>query len=117
MRLSPDCCLQAVCNQGSCVASMRRQVADAHPSDQLRGDPFRIDHHFIRGHLQMEVPLVDAAERPEVRAERRPCSFAGVAVDLASAIPIIIPCPLVHTVADGGMGRMAAPVALPFVRV
>jgi hypothetical protein len=65
----------------------------------------------------MEVLLVNTAARPEVRAERRAYSFAGVAVDLALAIPIIIPCPLVHAVADGGVGRMAAPVALPFVRV
>jgi hypothetical protein len=60
---------------------------------------------------------VDASECTEVRAERRSCSFARVAVDLASAIPIIISCPLAHAVADGGVGRMAAPVALPFVRV
>jgi hypothetical protein len=38
-------------------------------------------------------------------------------VDLALAIPIIIPCPYVHAVTDSGMGCMAAPVALPFVRV
>jgi hypothetical protein len=60
---------------------------------------------------------VNTAESTEVRAERRACSFAGVAVDLALAIPIIIPCPLVHAVANGGVGRMAASVALPFVRV
>jgi hypothetical protein len=53
----------------------------------------------------------------QVGAERRPCSFAGVAVDLGAAIPIIILCPLVHTVADGGMHRMAATIALPFVCV
>lgn len=65
----------------------------------------------------MEVPLVDASERSEVRAERRTGSFARVAVDLTAAIPVIISCPFVHAVADGGVGRMAAPVALPFVRV
>jgi hypothetical protein len=96
---------------------MHGRVPDAHPLDQLRRDAFRIDHGLIRGHIKMEVLLVNAAERTEVRAERRACSFAGVAVDLAAAIPIIIPCPLVHAVADGSMGRMAAPVALPFVRV
>ena len=46
-----------------------------------------------------------------------PGSFTGVAVRLASAIPVIVPCPRVHAVADGGVGRMAPPVALPFVRV
>jgi hypothetical protein len=60
---------------------------------------------------------VDASERTEVRAERRTGPFARVAVDLAAAIPILISCPLAHAVVDGGMGRMAALVALPFVRV
>jgi hypothetical protein len=60
---------------------------------------------LIRGYIQMEVLLVDAAERPEVRAECRASAFAGVAVDLAVAVPIIVPCPLVHAVADGGVGR------------
>ena len=65
----------------------------------------------------MEGPRVDASERTEVGAERRTCSFAGVAVALASAIPISSPCPRVHAVADGGVGRVAAPLALPCVRV
>ena len=38
-------------------------------------------------------------------------------MDLALAITISIPCPLVHAVADGGVGWMTAPVALPFVGV
>jgi hypothetical protein len=100
---------------GSCVASRPRQVADAHPSDQLGCDPFRSDHGFNRGHVPMEVPLVDALERPEVRAERRTGSFTGVAVHLASAIPVSIPGPLVHAMADGGVGRRAPPLALPCV--
>ena len=65
----------------------------------------------------MQVLLVDTPEGTQIRAKRRACSLAGVAVDLALAIPIIIPCPFVHTVADGGMGRMAAAITLPFVRV
>jgi hypothetical protein len=48
------------------------------PLDQLRCDPFRIDHGFICGHIQMEVLLMNAAERPEGRAERRACSFADL---------------------------------------
>jgi hypothetical protein len=60
---------------------------------------------------------VSAAERPEVRAERRAGSFAGVAVDLAVAVPIIVSRPLVHAVADGGVGRIGAPVTPPFVGI
>jgi hypothetical protein len=36
---------------GSCVASMHRQVTEAHRADHLRCDLFRIDHGFIRGHV------------------------------------------------------------------
>jgi hypothetical protein len=80
-------------------------------------DSFRIDHRFIGGHVEMEGALVDPPEGTQVGAERRAGPFAGVAVDLAVAIPIIIPRPLVHAMAHGGMGRMAATIALPFVRV
>jgi hypothetical protein len=65
----------------------------------------------------MEVPLVDASERTEVRAERRTCSFAGVAVDLASAIPIIISRPLAHAMADRGMREWAPPITRPCIGI
>jgi hypothetical protein len=60
---------------------------------------------------------MNAPKDTQVGAERCPCSLAGVAVDFAAAIPIIIPCPLVHAVADGGMRRMAATITLPFVGI
>jgi hypothetical protein len=60
---------------------------------------------------------VDAPARTAVCAERRACSCAGVAVDRAWALTIILPCPRVPAVADGGVGRRAATIALPFVRV
>jgi hypothetical protein len=96
---------------------MRRPVADAHPSEQLRGNPFRVDHGFIRRHIEMEVRLVDASERPEVRTKRRPRPFTGVAVPLTATIAISISRPLASAVADGGMARMAPPIALPLVGV
>jgi hypothetical protein len=65
----------------------------------------------------MQVLLVDAPEDPQIRPESGSSPFAGVAVGLALAIPISLPCPLVHAMADGGMGPMAATIALPFVRV
>ena len=60
---------------------------------------------------------MDPPEGTQVGPERRARPLTGVAVDLASAIAIIIPRPLVHAVADRGMGRMAAPIALPFVGI
>ena len=60
---------------------------------------------------------MDASEGPEVRAERCTGSFTGIAVHLASAIPVIVPCPLVHAMAAGGVGRMVPPIALACVGV
>jgi hypothetical protein len=60
---------------------------------------------------------VDAPESAQLRPERRARPLAGVAMDLALAITIIIPRPFVHTVANRGMGRMAATIALPFVGI
>jgi hypothetical protein len=60
----------------------------------------------------MQVLLVDPAEGTQIGVERRASAFTGVAVDLASAVPIIIPCPFVDAVADRGMGWMTPPVAL-----
>ena len=60
---------------------------------------------------------MNAPKDPEVRTEPRPRSFTGVAVDFAAATAIITPFPLVHTGADGRMGRMAPPIALPLVGI
>lgn len=38
-------------------------------------------------------------------------------MDPTLAIPSILPCPLVHAMAPSRMGWMAAPVALPLIRV
>ena len=60
---------------------------------------------------------MDAPEGTEVRAERRASPFTGVTMDFTLAITVIIPRPFAYAMADGGMGRMTAPVALPFVGV
>src|SRR5688500_3245976 len=80
-------------------------------------DPFDIDHGFIGGNIQVQVPLVNPPEGTQVGAECRPRPFAGVTVDLADAITIIITRPLSSAVTDRGMGRMAAVITLPFIRV
>ena len=80
-------------------------------------DPCRIDHGFIGGHIQGQVLLVNAPEGAQVGTKRCPRSFAGVAVDLANTIVIIVTCPLPGAVTHRGMGRMAATIALPFVGI
>jgi hypothetical protein len=56
---------------GSSIASVRCQVTDAHPSDQMGRDSFGIDHRFRRRHVAMQVLLVDPSEGAPVGAERR----------------------------------------------
>jgi hypothetical protein len=80
-------------------------------------DPLRIDHGFIGRHVQMQLRLMDAPESAQVSPECRAGPFTGVAMDLASAIPIIISGPFVSAMAHGGMGDVAAAIGLPFVRV
>jgi hypothetical protein len=100
---------------GSCVASVRWQVPKAHPSDQLGCDSFRIHHGFIRRHVEMQVWLVNTPKNTQVGPERCAGSLAGIGVHLAPAIAIIIPGPFVDAVAHGGVGRVAATIALPFI--
>ena len=90
---------------------------DAHPTNQLGRDVFRIDHGFIRRHIEMQVLLVDSPEGTQVGPKRRTRSLTGVAMHLTLAITIVIPRPFAYTMADRGMGGMTAPVALPFVGV
>jgi hypothetical protein len=56
---------------GSCVIRVHRATMDTHPLYQLRCDPFRIDQGFIRGHIEMQVPLMDPAESPQVGRNER----------------------------------------------
>jgi hypothetical protein len=65
----------------------------------------------------MQIPLVHTLEGPQIRPEGGSCPLAGVAMDLADAIPIGIPRPLVYAVADGGVRRMAPTIALPLVGI
>src|SRR6266540_5296499 len=65
----------------------------------------------------MQVLLVDTSEGAQIGTKCRSGPFTGIAVDLASAIPIIIPGPLAGAVAHGGVGGMAAVIALPFVGI
>ena len=60
---------------------------------------------------------MDAAEGTSGGAKRCTRSLPGMAMHCASAITVIIPCPLVHAVADGAMARMAAPIALPLIDI
>jgi hypothetical protein len=86
---------------------------NAHPWDQCRCAPFGIDDGFIRRDIERQVLLMHSAEGAQRRPKRRTGPFKGVAVHFASAIPVIIPRPLAHAVAHGGMTRMAAAIALP----
>jgi hypothetical protein len=60
---------------------------------------------------------MDAPEGAQIGPKHRASPLAGVAMDLAAAIPVIIPRPLVPAMANSGMGAIAAPIALPFIGI
>jgi hypothetical protein len=60
---------------------------------------------------------VDLVEGPQVGAEYCARCFAGVAIDLALAITMIIPRPFTSTVGHGSMAWMTATIALPLVGI
>jgi hypothetical protein len=90
---------------------------DTHPLYQLGCDPLRVDQGFIRGHIEMQVPLMDPAESSQVGPKRGAGPLTGIAMRLATAITIIIPRPLMLAVADGRVAGMAPAIALPLIGV
>jgi hypothetical protein len=60
---------------------------------------------------------VNTPEGTQVGTKRRTCSLTGVAMNFTWAITIVIPRPFAYTMADSGIGRMTAPVALPFAGI
>ena len=65
----------------------------------------------------MQILLVYSSKGSQIRSQRCPCPFTGIAMDLAEPIPISIPCPLMHAVTDRRVGWMAAPIALPLIGI
>jgi hypothetical protein len=65
----------------------------------------------------MQVLLVNAPKTTQIGPQCRASALAAIAVDLAATISIIIPRPLVRTMTDSGMRRMAPPIALPLVGI
>jgi hypothetical protein len=74
-----------------------------------------MDHGFIRHHIEVQVLLVDTPEGAQVGPKRRARPLAGVAMDLALAVPMIIPRRFAHPMGNSGMAGMAAAITLPFV--
>jgi hypothetical protein len=65
----------------------------------------------------MQVLLMNTSESTQVSMKRRGCPITSIAMDLASAIPVIIPCPLARTVPDGGVEWIVGTIALPLVGI
>jgi hypothetical protein len=86
-----------------------------HPLNQRGCDPFRIAHGFIRCHEEMQDSRMDPMEGVEIGPKRRAGPCTGRAVHFMSVLFVIIARPLVPAVADGGMARMAPPIALPLI--
>jgi hypothetical protein len=78
----------------------------------MRGHAVRMDQAFLCRHIEMPVLLVNTSESAQVSTKRRTCPFTCTAGGFASAIPVLIPCPLAPTVADGGMEWIKRPRSL-----
>jgi hypothetical protein len=91
-------------------------MPDAHPSNQMGCDAFRINYSCIRRHVEMQVLLMHASKTTLLGPERRARSRIGIAVDLAAAISII-PRPLMHTMTDNSMRWTAPLIALPLIGI
>ena len=73
---------------------MHSRVAGTHPVHQGRSDPFRSDHRVISGNIQMQIRRMHAPEGSQIRQKGCARPLAGLAMDLASAIPILRPAPM-----------------------
>jgi hypothetical protein len=85
--------------------------------EQVRCDPFCIDHGFRGRDIEVQVQLVNPTEGTRRGAERRACPFTGEAVDLASAVPVVISGSCVDAVANRGLGGVTPAVALPCISI
>jgi hypothetical protein len=65
---------------------VRCQVTKTYPLDQLRYDPFGIDHGFKCGVLAMQVRFVDSPEGMHMGPERCACPLSRVAVTRVAAV-------------------------------
>ena len=91
-------------------------VAKAHALDDSRGDSFGVEQGLEGRHVFDQVVFVDTSKHAQKGAQGSPQPFAGVAVDFADAITIVIACPLVQGVADGAMVGVQTGVVGRFIR-
>jgi len=64
---------------------------------------FEIVNQLENGYILSQVSLGHAAERPQEVSQACPDALAGVAVDFAEAVAVVVSRPLFFGVADGGV--------------
>jgi hypothetical protein len=60
---------------------------------------------------------VDTPESTQIGPERCAHPLAGIAMDLALTITIVIPRPFAHPMGNRGMAPMTATITLPFISI
>src|SRR5262245_30234585 len=65
---------------GSCVASVRGRVTETHATDEGGCHLLGVEQHLIRGHIQMQIRLMNPTKHPQICAQGRACPFATVAM-------------------------------------
>lgn len=89
--------------------------AKTHPTNEGRGKGLGIIERFNQNDIAMQIALVHAAKGTEERAQRGTCAFAGITMHFASAIAVIIACPLAQAMGHGAVVAVNTGVGTPFI--
>lgn len=71
--------------------------------NEIRRDTFYVATELGHSDIATQETFIDALERSQKDTHVRPHSFAGVDVNFADAVAIIIPRPFIFRMMDSGM--------------
>ncbi len=71
--------------------------------NEIRRDPFYVATELGHSDIATQEPFIDALKRSQKDTHIRPHPFAGVDVNFADAVAIIIPRPFIISMMDSGM--------------
>src|SRR5437868_502071 len=99
------------------LGSSRKSVQSDKRRDERDRDTFEIDGKFVDGDIAAKIVLMNATERTQESAQARPQAFEGVGMNFSDAIAVIIACPLLAAVTNGGMCTKDRCIAVRLVSV
>ncbi len=102
---------------GSCVVNACCWAAETHATDEGGCHLLGVEQRLIRGHIQMQIRLMDTTKHPQICAQGRARPFAGIAMHLAYPFPIVIARPFTSTVTNCPMCRMTSRIAVGLIGI